>query len=205
MKSNLKLYGPNIPDAVEALLKLTRTIEVKGKIPISSGEAVIGKYNFSFTWSKDPEPEPLLLLIEKIDETLEPLPTRYSITTESLMTNRERLIGDTERNIKNTIFSFIRIHGPSLSKAVRAIEDVVCCLDTTNTLDTLKSSILIGEFDYAFEWDHYPTLQEVNEVLKAIDEKIKPTGAIYTITTRQAYRSDKLIDDQSSDNLMAFL
>ncbi|WP_455142808.1 hypothetical protein [Candidatus Hodarchaeum mangrovi] len=205
MKSNIRLYGPQIPAAIEALEKLTNNIATKGELPISQGEIVIGKYDFAFTWIEDPTPKPLLSLIEKIDESLENLPTKYSITTESYFTSRERLFSDMRRDIKNTIYSFIRIHGPSITKAIRAIEEVVSKLETTNMLDPLKSSILIGEFDYAFEWDHLPTVNELNEVLKAIDEKVEPTGAFYTITTKRAYRSEKSIDDHSSDNLMAFL
>jgi len=205
MKSNIRLYGPQIPTAISALEKLTKNIIAKKDLPISKGEAVMGKFDFTFTWIEDPSPKPLLSLLERIDESLENLPTKYSITTESHITSRERLFSDIGRDIKNTIYSFIRIHGPSISKAIRAIEEVVSCLETTNTLESLKSSVLIGEFDYAFEWDHMPTVNELNEVLKAIDEKVESTGALYTITTKRAYRSEKLIDDHASDNLMAFL
>ncbi|UCE14701.1 MAG: hypothetical protein JSV04_05845, partial [Candidatus Heimdallarchaeota archaeon] len=116
-----------------------------------------------------------------------------------------RVTAEMGKKTRHTIFSFIRIHGPSISKAVRAIEQVIQDLELTNTLETLKSSVLIGNYDYAFEWDHWPSKEEIDSVLKAIDEKIEPTGALYSITTKKVYRTEKFIDDHASERLMAFL
>ncbi len=201
MKSNVRLYGPQIPQAIDRLSDLANNI--KADLPISRGETTFGKYDFVFHWLEDPKPQPLFLLLQKIDETLTGLPTKYSLNTESRHTSR--LTAEMGKKARHTIFSFIRIHGPSISKAVRAIEKVIQELEPTKTLDTLKSSILIGDYDYAFEWDHWPSNEEIVSVLKAIDEKVEPTGALYTITTKKVYQTEKFIDDHTSEQLMAFL
>jgi hypothetical protein len=201
--SNIRIYGPKLPDAIVRLEKLAARIKNEG-FPIIRGEIIMGGYDFTFYWEKEPSREKVLNLVEEIDETLTGLPTKYSITTETSETHR--LTAQLNRHAVHTIFSFIRIHGPSISKAIRAIEQVVDEIETTNTLDSLKSSILIGNYDFAFEWDHWPTFDEIHAVLAAIDKEVAPTGALYTITTKKnIYRTDKLIDDPSSDNLMAFL
>ncbi|MFX0014419.1 MAG: hypothetical protein ACFFB2_08790 [Promethearchaeota archaeon] len=201
MKSNVRLYGPQIPQALDRLSNLVDTI--KSELPLSRGEVTFGRYDFVFHWIEDPKHQQIFTLLEKIDDTLTGLPTKYSITSESRHTNR--VTAEMGKQAHHTIFSFIRIHGPSLSKAVRAIEQVIQEMEPTNTLDTLKSSILIGEFDYAFEWAHWPSEEEIISVLKAIDEKVTPTGALYTVTTKKVYRTEKYIDDHTSEQLMAFL
>ncbi|MHA2226590.1 MAG: hypothetical protein ACXAC8_15375 [Candidatus Hodarchaeales archaeon] len=199
MKSNIRLYGPRIPEAIERLTKLASEIK---DLPISGGKVVFGKYDFIFNWLEDPKPTHLVVLLEKIDDSLTGLPSKYSITTESRHTSR--VTADMGK-ANYTIFSFIRIHGPSISKALRAIEQVILKMEPTNPLETLKSSVLIGEFDYAFEWDHWPSSDEVVSVLSAIDDAVLPTGALYTVTTKKVYRTEKHIDDHTSEQLMAFL
>lgn len=202
--SNLRIYGPQLPKAIDCLTKLTGKLISEGEIPIKDGNIVLGKYDYQFIWSEDPNPAPLLTLVEKIDTCLTGLPTKYSITTIGEKTNR--LTAEIDRRALNTIFSFIRIHGPSISKALRAIEHAIEDLAPVSQVESLKSSVLIGEYDYCFEWDHWPTFDEIHEVLKVLDRVVEPTGALYTITTKKnIYRTDKVIDDHSSDNLMAFL
>ncbi len=200
--SNIQIFGPQLPDALKRLEKLSQ--EISNALPISSGENIFGKYDFAFYWNGEPKPDKIFQLVERIDDTLTGLPTKYSITTEGYKTRR--ITAEIERRAENTIFSFIRILGPSISKALRVIEQVVDQIETTNTLETLKSSILVGEWDYAFEWDHWPSFDEIHAVLKTLDTKIGETGALYNICTKKnIYRTKKYIDDHTSDNLMAFL
>ncbi|MFX0149680.1 MAG: hypothetical protein ACFFAJ_02765 [Candidatus Hodarchaeota archaeon] len=199
--SNIKIYGPGLPYAIDRLTDLANNI---GDLPISGGEVTMGKYDFVFQWAESPQPEPLISLVEKIDNVLTGLPSKYSITTEGSHTHRQT--AEVERQTVHTIFSFIRTFGPSIIRAIRAIEKVIDKIETTNTLPSLKSSLLIGRYDYAFEWDHWPHSNEIRSVLEAIDKEVAPTGALYTITTKKGiYRTEKLIDDPSSDSLMAFL
>lgn len=203
MKSKLRLYGPRIPIAIECLSKLSENIG--DDLPISGGEVSFGKYDFIFSWTENPEPEPLLALLGKIDDCLSGLPTKYSLTSESRHTSRVTAEMGKREHALHTIFSFIRIHGPSITQALHVIEQVIQEIELTSTLKSLKSSVMIGNFDYAFEWDHWPNSDEIFSVLSAIDEKIEPTGALYTITTKKVYRTDKHIDDHTGEQLIAFL
>ncbi len=200
--TNLRIYGPQMPAAIERLHNLEE--KVVAELPIERGEINIGKYDYIYHWEKAPTPEPLLTLIEYIDDIFTGLPTRYSITTEGY--HSRRLTAELDRRGSHTTFSFVRIHGPSISKALRAIEKVVEDVETTSTIQSLKSSVLVGEQDYAFEWDHYPTVDEIHNLLASIDKLVEPTGALYkTSTLKNVYRTEKVIDDHTSDNLMAFL
>jgi hypothetical protein len=200
--SNLCIFGPGLPEAIKKLLDLIPIVQKE--IPIEKGEVNIGGHDFIFYWAEAPTPDPLLRLIEYIDEAFEGLPTRYSITTEGFYTSR--VTAEIDRRALNTIFSFVRILGPSLSKAVRAIERVVEEVETTNTLHSLKSSVLVGEWDYAFEWDHFPSIEELYSLISAIDKLVGPTGARYKMVTKKnVYRTEKVIDDHSTESLLAFL
>ncbi|MHA1946437.1 MAG: hypothetical protein ACW97W_10065 [Candidatus Hodarchaeales archaeon] len=200
--SNLRICGPGLPEAIERLKELEK--KVVDQLPIEKGVVNIGPYDYIFYWKKPPTPEPLLALIRQIDDAFTGTTARYSITTEGYYTRR--LTAEIDRRALNTIFSFIRIQGPSLTKALKAIESVVDEVENTNTLESLKSSVLVGEWDYAFEWDHFPSLDEIHDLLSAIDKLVAPTGAKYSITTKKnVYRTEKIIDDHTSDNLMAFL
>ena len=169
MKSFIILYGPRLPEASNCLLKLSQKV---GDLPISGGERSYGTYDFVFNWIKPPEPEALLELVRRIDESLQDLPAKYAITTESHKTSRVTV--EIGKRALATIFSLIRIQGPSISKALTAIEQVIQEVETTNIFDTVKSSILMGEYDYAFEWDHWPSFEEIHELLSILDEKIEP-------------------------------
>ncbi len=200
--SNLCIFGPGLPEAMKRLQDLEK--KVKKELPIIKGEINIGGHDYIFFWEEPPTPEPLLTLIKQIDDTFTGLPTRYSITTEGYHTRR--LTAEIDRRALNTIFSFVRIQGPSLSKALRAIEKIVEEVETTNTLQSLKSSVLVGEWDYAFEWDHFPSLEEIYSLLATIDKLVAPTGARYKVVTKKnVYRTEKIIDDHTSESLLAFL
>ena len=62
---------------------LPTTIEYErcGNIISKSGER-LGEYDFFFEWFTEPSMEQLNGLIEKIDEALEPLGCKYTITTK---------------------------------------------------------------------------------------------------------------------------
>ncbi len=200
--TNLRIYGPQIPEAIKRLHKLEDKVILQ--LPIERGEISLGKYDYIYYWKNSPLPEPLLQLIEFIDEVFEGLLTRYSITTEGYHTRR--ITAEVEGLGRNATFSFVRIHGPSISKAIRAIEKVVEDVQTTKTIQALKSSVLVGEWDYAFEWDQDPTMDDVHALLASIDKLVEPTGALYKVSTlKNVYRTEKVIDDHSSENLMAFL
>ena len=42
----------------------------------------------------------------------------------------------------------------------------------------------LGEYDFFFEWFEEPEGSQLNELIRRIDEALKPLGCLYTITTK---------------------
>jgi len=116
--------------------------------------------------------------------------------------------------------SFVKIYGPPLLKAIRALEKIaidmpeVCIMDATIALggpefntntgvmeyfsqlgevkiskercDKIisKSGMMLGEYDFFFEWFQKPTQSDVDRLIAKIDEALAPLGVKYTITTK---------------------
>ena len=85
--SYIKLYGPPIDRALTELERLARELPAisKGEITatmMSSGELIIGDFDFCFIWKEEPTENELRTLIFNIDENLKRLNCRYSIVTK---------------------------------------------------------------------------------------------------------------------------
>ena len=112
--------------------------------------------------------------------------------------------------------SYIKIYGPPIVKAVKALEKVaidmpeVCIMTTEFTLGLplqgeplmnyfggpgsiseercgtiiSKSGETLGEYDFYFEWFTEPTMVQVEDLIKRIDEVLEPIGVKYTLTTK---------------------
>ncbi|MGQ9680481.1 MAG: hypothetical protein ACUVV4_06930 [Candidatus Bathyarchaeia archaeon] len=114
--------------------------------------------------------------------------------------------------------SFIKLYGPPILKAIKALEKIslempeVCIMDTAiaNTLPSFenenyvrwyfspaevpaqrcgniisKSSELLGEYDFFFEWFTEPDMEQVNKLIEKIDEALSTLGCRYTIVTKR--------------------
>jgi len=42
----------------------------------------------------------------------------------------------------------------------------------------------LGEYDFFFEWYKEPKTAQLNDLIKKIDDALKPLGCLYTITTK---------------------
>jgi len=42
----------------------------------------------------------------------------------------------------------------------------------------------LGEYDFFFEWWEEPKTAQLNDLIRKIDEALKPLGCLYTITTK---------------------
>ncbi len=42
----------------------------------------------------------------------------------------------------------------------------------------------LGEYDFFFEWHEEPETSQLNELIRRIDDALKPLGCLYTITTK---------------------
>ena len=85
--SYIKIYGPPIEKALMELERLAENLPTisKGKLTdtmVTSGETVIGDYDFAFEWVEEPTEKDIRLLVFNIDEALVPLDCRYTIVTK---------------------------------------------------------------------------------------------------------------------------
>jgi hypothetical protein len=46
------------------------------------------------------------------------------------------------------------------------------------------SAYMLGEYDFFFEWDEKPSLEEIRGLIGRIDEALKGMGCMYTTTTK---------------------
>lgn len=47
-----------------------------------------------------------------------------------------------------------------------------------------KFGTLLGEYDFFFEWEKDPTMEQIQTLITKIDEALSPLGCRYTITTK---------------------
>ena len=52
--TNLRIYGPQLPKAIECLTQLTTKLVTEDELPIKGGNIIIGKYDYQFIWKEDP-------------------------------------------------------------------------------------------------------------------------------------------------------
>ena len=88
MESKIKIYGPPIDKAITELKKLAKELPTISKGGLShsmapTGETLMGDFDFVFHWKKEPNEKQLRQLIARIDEALNGLGCRYTITTSA--------------------------------------------------------------------------------------------------------------------------
>ncbi len=47
-----------------------------------------------------------------------------------------------------------------------------------------KSGVTLGDNDFFFEWNVKPNSEQIDDLIKRVDEALKPLGCNYTITTK---------------------
>lgn len=85
--------------------------------------------------------------------------------------------------------SYIKIYGPPMEKAMKALEDLAKDLPTISKGAISKTAIVSGEFtmgnyDFAFEWADKPTERTLRTLIFNIDEALEALGCRYTIITK---------------------
>jgi len=74
--------GPFSVAAVRNIFGIKDLPEERCKSIISKSGKSLGEYDFFFEWFKPPTTDQVEILIEKIDETIEPLGSVYTLTTK---------------------------------------------------------------------------------------------------------------------------
>jgi len=97
------------------------------------------------------------------------------IMDESILHGIPReLAGDVGESIKYTE----RIEGFFIQRTGIAVETERCKKIIS------KSGRELGEYDFFFEWFKKPTLDELNSLIRKVDDTLAPLGVYYTLTTK---------------------
>ena len=105
---------------------------------------------------------------------------------------------------RNVTYSFLRIFGPRIFHAIYQLNTNI------GEIPGIKEvgGELLGEYDYALEWIGIPSVRDITEILKKIDELLFETNATYqisTITKVQLLKSSSPIIDQRHERILRFI
>ena len=91
--------------------------------------------------------------------------------------------------------SYIKLYGPNLEKALKALEDLLSKEEKVVGAETIypakprglfsSSKVTVGEYDFVFEWIESPTVEDITALISDIDDALTPTKCKYTITTKE--------------------
>jgi hypothetical protein len=199
--SQVKLYGPGIPSALKQLEKLATDLMLgKFDIEITLAKPFIGDAaDYEFVWEGVPTNEETLDFIEVLDKLiLECQPTKYTITTR-IPESDPLLARFDSPEVTGIAYTFLRIYGPSLSQAIRLLNEKI-----TEHIAGIKSKtgVLLGTKDYAIEWLYIPTVNDIIAFLTEVDIVLSGTGCVYKVSTKSKLKtrsdpSDKIRSEQS--------
>ena len=203
--SRLKLFGPGLKTALQALHEFSvefeggntqeslHTSKPNGTLAslsryIRRGEDVKGDYDFLFHWHEEPFTDEIISLIDKIDVLLEPIGCRYSISTigaheEELPTQFSDEIEEILSETGETIITYLEFIGPSIGKALEVCREFVSASPSIKDGTLGTGFVAIGDADYAIQWAHPPTPDEIKGLLGELDEVLTPTGVLFKATT----------------------
>ncbi|MFX0204578.1 MAG: hypothetical protein ACFFDT_01220 [Candidatus Hodarchaeota archaeon] len=176
--TKIKLYGPGISHALKELYRIDENTEFKSKIH-HSGVYIGEVADYEIAWSEKPTDEETLALVKYLDEVFLKLKSRYTVTSSN--PEMEDILEQIESSTTEDIaITFIRLIGPSISTALAILNENI------GTLPGIKSvtGVLIGRYDYAFEWLRIPDENDIVSLTETIDPILKESGVIYTITTK---------------------
>ncbi len=184
-KSLIKLYGPGIPLALR-ILRRVKTELAKGEksaliAKIARAHPYIGEEaDYEFIWSNIPSTSDIISLIEELDTRLLETEAKFTITTK--VPDKDKLIYDfNSPEITGAAYTFFRIYGPSLSKAINLLNTAI---KYKNSEIRPSKGILLGKYDYVIEWLRIPTVNDIVTLLEHIDTVLKVTGVTYKVTTK---------------------
>jgi hypothetical protein len=85
--------------------------------------------------------------------------------------------------------SYIKIYGPPIDKAITELQKLAEELPNISNGKisrsvVLSGEIMIGDYDFAFEWVKKPDEKQVRHLIFKIDESLRDLGCRYTIATK---------------------
>jgi hypothetical protein len=176
--TQIKLYGPGINKALERVNSLEESKEWKSKI-LHSGTYIGETTDYEIGWKAIPTSEEILVFVKYLDEVLTQNKCRYTVTTNTPGT--EDIFQQIETTKKKDLaLTFIRFIGPSISKAIEALNKEISEFPGVKEV----KGELIGKYDYVFEWLRIPEPKDIMVLVDKMDLALKDTGVIYTVATK---------------------
>ena len=206
IRSYIKLYGPSISKAREALTEFclkNSEVELESlQLPIVPQErsspflkVFVGQqinivdWSFSFEWKKEPSIEDIKILIKKLDDCIAPTGAKYTITTISdpLAPPIPESAIEIPLEVKHPYaITFLKIYGPPIHKSFEIVDRIVS--DYSNIVSgqllTSRSGPQLGLFDFALVWSSLPNNEVLFELEQRFDEEFEKAGLNYTIQNR---------------------
>ncbi len=102
------------------------------------------------------------------------------------------------------IKSYVKLYGPSLDKGIDAMDELLSNFKKRFRNGKMVSAIIsfvdpsidfstgklirdgketLGRYDYVIEWIEPPSIEQVRDLIRHIDQALEQTGCKYTITT----------------------
>ncbi len=89
---------------------------------------------------------------------------------------------------KKTTMRFYSVSIPDITISPTGTEGVPTTIGGLSERESVKlisrSSQVLGDYDFFFEWGVEPTVKEINELIDMIDAALIECGCKYTITTK---------------------
>jgi hypothetical protein len=153
---------------------------------ISQARTYIGEEaDFQFIWDTTPTTADVLSLLTLLDQIFETeCQAKYTVTTSSPETN-DMLKRLNSSKIMGEAFSFLRLYGPNLSKAIEKLDSKI------SNIRGIKGAtgVLIGKYDYAVEWGQIPSFSDIIDLIEELDNLLEPTGVTYKIATKSKLKT----------------
>ncbi len=206
MKSYVKIFGPNLFDAlkkIEEVFEKDPAITGEGeRIPmepvkliseLKKKETVLHNvcpdWTISFVWKQDPNIEEVINLIDKIDNALLDLKARYTITTVSdplAPPEPEAVIKLPSDISEKYAITYLKFYGPPIAKGIKIMPEIIEKWPklSEGKLVGKQTGPQLGVFDYALIWRELPSAKDLQDFLTYLDNKMTEINLMYNVVTR---------------------
>ena len=174
--TKIKLFGPGIPIALQSLQKLETNSKLRYEFK-RIGPAIGEEADYKIWWETTPSFDLPLQLCKYLDEILVPCVCRYSISTT--IPKDPGVLQRLRKESSSDNYSFLKFFGPKIYSAINKLNNYVGDIPGIKAV----KGILLGEYDYAFEWLRLPEVSDITRFLESIDQLLADTEVIYQIAT----------------------
>ncbi len=88
--------------------------------------------------------------------------------------------------------SFLTLYGPSILETIPKLQSIAKEFRelTGNTSLRESSSLIQGKYDYVFNWHEDPSLQQIMDLIKLLDDELVNIKIKYSITTLETFEEE---------------